>query len=395
MERARGRRLSGAQPRGRDAPACARAQVIGVLVRRGNDFAAAEDAVQDALIEAVRLAGAPSARSQGLAHRGGHPAPHRHGAERPGAARSGAAGRPGARTRADGAGGRQAPAPVPVLPSVAQSTSAIALTLRVVGGLTTEEIAEAFLVPRRRWRSGSAAPSAPSRTLRSARRRPRLGAPGPLPHLSRWPRRPGRPGSRGDPPDAAARDGTRGPGGSRSAGPDAPAPRSSACSFQRRRSPRHARRTGPLLWDTDEIAEGVRILQQALAEDRRGEYQLQAAIAALHDARHGRGDLAADPRVVRRAGRVGGQPDRTAEPGRRAGPRAGAGRARSPSSRHSSRSSGAAPLLRRAGYLLERVGDRAAAAQLYAAAARRATSIPERDHLTRRAAALRHEAREG
>jgi predicted RNA polymerase sigma factor len=29
--------------------------VIGVLVRRGADFAAAEDAVQDALVEAVRV----------------------------------------------------------------------------------------------------------------------------------------------------------------------------------------------------------------------------------------------------------------------------------------------------------------------------------------------------
>ena len=29
--------------------------VIGILVRRGADFAAAEDAVQDALVEAVRV----------------------------------------------------------------------------------------------------------------------------------------------------------------------------------------------------------------------------------------------------------------------------------------------------------------------------------------------------
>src|SRR3712207_453675 len=39
-------------------------------------------------------------------------------------------------------------------------------------------------------------------------------------------------------------------------------------------------------WDTGLIAEGVEILQAALARDRRGEYQVQAAIAALHaDAR--------------------------------------------------------------------------------------------------------------
>lgn len=37
------------------------------------------------------------------------------------------------------------------------------------------------------------------------------------------------------------------------------------------------------LWNGKEIGEGVRILQAALAKDRRGEYQIQGAIAALHD----------------------------------------------------------------------------------------------------------------
>jgi predicted RNA polymerase sigma factor len=36
-------------------------------------------------------------------------------------------------------------------------------------------------------------------------------------------------------------------------------------------------------WNHEMIAEGVRILQAALAHDRRGEYQIMAAIAALHD----------------------------------------------------------------------------------------------------------------
>jgi hypothetical protein len=35
-------------------------------------------------------------------------------------------------------------------------------------------------------------------------------------------------------------------------------------------------------WDTELIAEGVAILQAALAQDHLGEYQAQAAIAALH-----------------------------------------------------------------------------------------------------------------
>ena len=61
---------------------------------------------------------------------------------------------------------------------------------------------------------------------------------------------------------------------------------------------RRASRTGPggrlvplgaqdrSRWDTGLIAEGVAVLQAALARDRLGEYQAQAAIAALHcDAR--------------------------------------------------------------------------------------------------------------
>jgi predicted RNA polymerase sigma factor len=37
------------------------------------------------------------------------------------------------------------------------------------------------------------------------------------------------------------------------------------------------------LWDTREIAEGVRALQSALVLQRPGRYQIEAAIAALHD----------------------------------------------------------------------------------------------------------------
>jgi hypothetical protein len=40
-------------------------------------------------------------------------------------------------------------------------------------------------------------------------------------------------------------------------------------------------------------------------------------------------------------------------------------------------------------YLLELSGERAAAAACYAAAAARATSLPERDHFTKKAAELR------
>jgi predicted RNA polymerase sigma factor len=37
------------------------------------------------------------------------------------------------------------------------------------------------------------------------------------------------------------------------------------------------------LWDADEIGEGVALITEALPRGRTGPYQLQAAIAALHD----------------------------------------------------------------------------------------------------------------
>ena len=46
-----------------------------------------------------------------------------------------------------------------------------------------------------------------------------------------------------------------------------------------------------------------------------------------------------------------------------------------------------------AAYLLERAGDLNHAAELYAEAARTATSVPERDHLTREAARVQHSMR--
>ena len=74
-------------------------------------------------------------------------------------------------------------------------------------------------------------------------------------------------------------------------------------------------------WDTALIEEGVGVLQAALARERRGEYQLQAAIAALHaDARSAaETDWVQVVRVVRRAAGAHRQPGRAAQPGRRGG----------------------------------------------------------------------------
>jgi predicted RNA polymerase sigma factor len=143
-------------------------------------------------------------------------------------------------------------------------------------------------------------------------------------------------------------------------------------------------------WDTTLIAEAVVILQSALAVDRLGEYQAQAAVAALHaDARtvdetdwvqivSWYDELVAltDSPVV--------QLNRAIAVGEADGPRAGlaALAAVDPSvPRHTAA----------AAYLHERAGDLDEAARLYADAARVATNTKERDHLVREAARL-HES---
>jgi predicted RNA polymerase sigma factor len=135
------------------------------------------------------------------------------------------------------------------------------------------------------------------------------------------------------------------------------------------------------------IAEGVAILQAALARDRLGEYQAQAAIAALHaDAQtadetdwvqivewYDELDRLTDNPVVRL--------NRAVAVGEADGPRAGLAAL--------AQIDAAVP--RRAAveaYLRERNGETALAARLYAEAARAASNLAERDHLTRQAARL-------
>ena len=86
---------------------------------------------------------------------------------------------------------------------VLSTDARVALTLRVLGGLTTGEIARAFLVAESTVASGSCAPSGPSRSARcSSKHRRRqsvlpacFGAGGHLPSSTRGTRRrPGRTG---------------------------------------------------------------------------------------------------------------------------------------------------------------------------------------------------------
>jgi predicted RNA polymerase sigma factor len=142
-------------------------------------------------------------------------------------------------------------------------------------------------------------------------------------------------------------------------------------------------------WDTRLIAEGIEIVRAALARDQLGEYQAQAAIAALHaDAlRVEETDWVqivewydellrfADTPIVRlnRAVAVG-EAD-----GAPAGLAALAG-VDEDVPRHQAV----------AAYLHEKNGDLELAARLYAQAARNAPNLAERDHQTRQAARLNH-----
>ena len=142
------------------------------------------------------------------------------------------------------------------------------------------------------------------------------------------------------------------------------------------------------LWRTDLIAEGVTILQAALARDRLGEYQAQAAIAALHG--DARSTAETDwVQIVEWYDELVGLTDspvhrlnRAVAVGEADGARAGLA-ALAPLDPELPRYAAVAA------HLHERDGDRSLAADLYAEAARRAPNVPERHHLLREAARLR------
>src|SRR5690606_5993896 len=123
-------------------------RVLGILVRRGADFATAEDGVQEALVEGVRRwpDGAPDDPTAWLVRVAGRKLVDLQRSE---AAR---------RRREERVADEPPPGPAeqaddtllllsrcchPAL----TAASAIALTLRAAGGLTTAQTAEAFLVP--------------------------------------------------------------------------------------------------------------------------------------------------------------------------------------------------------------------------------------------------------
>ncbi len=363
--------------------------VLGVLVRRGADFAAAEDAVQEALIEAVRVwpdgpPRDPKAWLVTVAWR------RFLDATRADAAR---------RRREDVVEEVPAPGPVPgtddtlqlyflcAHPSLTPS-SAVALTLRAIGGLTTRQIAQAYLVPEATMAQRI------SRAKRTVSGVP-FDRPGDVSTVLRVLYLVFNEGYSGDLDLAAeAIRLTR----QLAAAIDHPEV-AGLLALMLLHHARRAARTAPdgslvplaeqdrALWDTTAITEGVRILQAALARDRLGEYQAQAAVAALHaDA-----PTASETdwvQIVEWYDELAGLTDspvvrlnRAVAVGEADGPRAGLAAL--------AELDGALPRYAAvAAYLHERDGDLERAAQLYAEAARKAPNLAERDHLTRQAARL-------
>lgn len=378
---------------------------LATLIRRGEDFDAAEDAIQDAVIDALRVwpDNPPrDARSWlvSVATR------RLIDARRADAARR--------RRQLAMVDGVESEPPITEQgddtlllffrcchPDLAPA-SQIALTLRAVGGLTTREIAAAFYVPE------STMAQRISRAKRQLRGRSfdRLGDVAVVLRVLYLIYTNGH-GGRVGLADEAIRL-TR----QLTLHTDEPEVRGllALMLLNHARLPaRHAAdgsiitldRQDRTLWDRGQIARGVHILQSALAdqtEDRPpGRYQIEAAIAALHDDAASAADTDweqilswYDDLVT-----LSDNPARN-DPAAVLGRIVAVGHARGPSA-------GLAEIDQLAtvlddhhrwhavrGHLYELAGDRGAAADAYTEAARRATSVAEHDHLIRTAASLRH-----
>ena len=375
-------------------------RALAGLVRRGEDFDAAEDALQEALLEALRawpehpprdpLAWLTTVASRRLVD-----------ARRSEAARHRREEATHAEPPVGGAGPAEGDDTLFLLfccchPDLAP-TSQVALTLRAVGGLTTRQIADAFFVPEATMAQRI------SRAKRALQDR-RLDQPGDLAVVLRvlYLIYTAGHADRVDLAREAIRLARQ-----LTLATEEPEARGllALMLLNHARLPARFDAQGRVvtldrqdrgLWDTREIAEGVRVLQSALALQRPGRYQIEAAIAALHDDAAGAeetdwpqilawyDDLVAltdDPVRQDPAAVLG----RAVAVGHVVGPAAGlleSDRLREIlGDRHRWHAVRA--------HLHELDGDLPAAATAYAEAARRATNVAERDHLIRQAARAR------
>ncbi|MFF3226029.1 RNA polymerase sigma factor [Nocardia suismassiliense] len=368
--------------------------VIGILGRRGADFAAAEDAVQEALLEAVRVwPDDPPRDPKGwlvtVAWR-----------KFLDAARADTS----RRRREELLEEEPAPGPAETAddtlklyflcahPSLTPA-SAVALTLRAVGGLTTKQIAQAYLVPESTMAQRI---SRAKRTVSGAR----LNRAGDVGTVLRVLYLVFNEGYSGD-VDLAAEAIRLTRQLAVMTKHEEVAGLLALMLLHHARRPARTRADGNLvplaeqdrsLWDTRMIAEGVDVLQAALSRDRLGEFQAQAAIAALHaDAQSAEETdwvqiVEWYDELLRLTDNPVARLNRAVAVGEADGPRAGLAALVELDPglpRHTAA----------AAYLHERDGDLVTAARLYTEAAGSATSLPERVHLTRQAARLNTQLR--
>ncbi|MFD0257921.1 RNA polymerase sigma factor [Kitasatospora indigofera] len=400
-------------------------QVVGVLTRRHGDFYAAEDAVQEALLAAATrwpAEGVPDSPRGWLVQVASRRMADQVRNEQ-------------ARRRREDRSARQVPADRLAAPAADEEdraghddtltllflcchpslspASAIALTLRSVGGLSTAEIAGAFLVPE---------PTMGQRISRAKQRIRSSGLPFRLPDRQERPGRldavlhvlylifnEGYTSSAG--PELQRVELTREairltralyallPGDGEVAG---------LLALMLLTHARSAARTGPdgelvplaeqdrTRWDAALVAEGVALITAALPRGPVGPYQLQAAIAAVHDEAP-TADATDWPQILALyevLESVSANPvvtlNRAVAASMVHGPAAGLAVLAELES--DGRLAGHHRLYVVRAHLLEQAGDRAGAVENYRAAAKRTASLPERHHLTLRAARLAAEA---
>lgn len=396
-------------------------QVLGAVARRHGDFAAAEDAVQEALIAAAArwpAEGVP-ANPRGWLYR----VAVRRFADH---LRSEVA----RRRREDAVAGEVwadwafVPAVDPDVeverddalvllfmcchPALTPPT-AIALTLRAVGGLTTAEIASAFFVPEAtmaqrisRAKQSIRASGIPFALPTDAERAGRLRA---VLHVLYLIFNEGYASSAGPAlhrPDLA----TEAIRLARSLHELLPEDGEVAglLALMLLTDARRAARTGPggelvpldeqdrTLWDRAKIAEGVALVSGALSRGSVGFYQLQAAIAAVHDEAPSTGDTDW-PQILALYGLLERMSDNPMVSLNRAiaaamvhGPEAGLALLAALDT--DDRLGGHYRLDAVRGHLFEMAGDRERALAHYRAAAGRTASLPERNYLLTKAARL-------
>ncbi len=394
-------------------------QVLGAIIRRFRDFAAAEDAVQEALVAAALQwpqQGVPENPRAWLVQVASRRMTDQVRSEI-------------ARRRRETAAAAEIDLVTPACgifddverddalvliymcchPSLTAS-SAIALTLRAVGGLTTAEIANAFLTPQAtmaqrisRAKQTIKASGVPFRLPEPLDRVERLRT---VLHVLYLIFNEGYAGSVGSQLQRSdlSQEAIRLTRAIHKSLPD-DCEVTGLLALMLLTDARRAARTGPngelisltrqdrTLWDRNDIAEGIALLSNALPRGSIGPYQLQAAIAAVHD-EAARAEDTDWPQILALYDRLQDISDNPMVKLNRAiavamvhG--ASAGLTLLNSLDADGRLAGHHRLEAVRGHLLEMAGDHNAAVAHYLTAASRTASLPERNYLMTQAARLR------